>query len=146
MELTVEKIKHYAVPYIAALRGPRWFFHLLYPNTYDTAPAPGEEYAGRPWYIVPHATRYGVFAFETDFDGEYFIVVVCPQLVAEPLLRGILPENVVFILKTQPAVAIEVHREGVEFFRQWLLAVKKNPRPFFEAAEQFYQCVYSAPL
>jgi len=146
MELTVEKIKHYSMPYIAALRGARWFFHLLYPNTYDTSFVPGEEYVNRPWYIVPHATKFGVFAFEVDFDGEYFIVVICPQLVAEPLLRGILPESIVFILKTRPAVAIEVHKEGVEFFRQWLDAVKRNPRPFFEAAEQFYQCAHSMPL
>jgi len=146
MELTVEKIKHYAVPYIAVLKGMHWLFYLLYPNTYDTTPAPGEEYVGRPWYIVPHATKFGVFAFEVDFDGEYFIVIICPQLVAEPLLKGIMPESVVFVLKTRPAVVIEVHKEGVEFFRQWLLAVKRNPRPFFEAAEQFYQCVHSMPF
>jgi hypothetical protein len=146
MELTIEKIKHYAVPYVAVLKGPRWFFHLLYPNTYDTSFAPGEDYVGRPWYIVPHATKYGVFAFEVDFDGEYFIVTVCPQLVAEPLLRGMMPETVVFLLKTRPTVAIEVHREGVVFFWHWLAAVKKNPKPFFETAEQFYQCTHLVPL
>jgi len=69
MELGIEKIRYYAVPYLAAFKGSRWFFHLLYPNTYDASFAPAEDYAGRPWYIVPHATRYGVFAFEVDFDG-----------------------------------------------------------------------------
>jgi hypothetical protein len=142
MELTIEKIKYYAVPYVAAFKGQRWLFYLLYPNTYDASFAPGEDYVGRPWYIVPHATKYGIFAFEVDFDGEYFIVTVCPQLVAEPLLRNILPESIIFIFKTRPAVAIEVHKEGIEFFRRWLLAVKKSPRPFFEAAEQFYQCTH----
>jgi len=146
MELGLEKIKHYAVPYVAALKGSRWFFHLLYPNTYDASFAPGEDYVGRPWYIVPHATRYGIFAFEVDFDGEYFIVTICPQLVAEPLLKGVMPESVVFVLKTRPAVVIEVHREGVEFFRGWLINVKKNPRPFFETAEQFYQCTHLMSL
>jgi hypothetical protein len=146
MELAIEKIKHYAVPYIAELKGSRWVFYLLYPNTYDLSFAPGEDYVGRPWYIVPHATKYGVFAFEVDFDGEYFIVVICPQMVAEPLLRGIMPETVSFILKTRPAAAIEVHKEGVEFFHGWLNAVKKNPRPFFEAAEQLYQCTHSTFL
>jgi hypothetical protein len=146
MELSIERIKYYAVPYMAALKGSHWFFYLLYPNTYDTSFAPGEDYVGRPWYIVPHATQYGVFAFEVDFDGEYFIVTICPQLVAEPLLKGMMPESIVFVLKTRPAAVIEVHKEGVDFFRQWLLAVKKNPRPFFEAAEQFYQCAHSVPL
>jgi hypothetical protein len=144
MELSAEKIKHYAVPYIALFKGSQWLLYLLYPNTYDTSFAPGEDYAGRPWYIVPYATQYGVFVFEVDLDGDYFIVVICPQMVAEPLL--ILPENVVFVLKTHPAVAIEVHEEGVQFFREWLLAVKKNPRQFFEAAEQFYQCTHLLPV
>jgi hypothetical protein len=58
MELSIEKIRYYAVPYMALFKGPRWFFYLLYPNTYDTSFAPGEDYAGRPWYIVPHATQY----------------------------------------------------------------------------------------
>jgi len=142
MELTIEKIRYYVVPYVAAFKGPRWFFHLLYPNTYDASFAPAEDYAGRPWYIVPHATKYGIFAFEVDFDGEYFIVTVCPQTVAEPLLKGIMPESVILVLKTRPAVVIEVHKEGVDFFREWLAAVKRNPRPFFKAAEQFYQCTH----
>jgi len=146
MELTIEKIKYYAVPYVAMLRGPLWLFYLLYPHTYDTSFAPGEDYAGRPWYVVPHATQYGVFAFEVDLDGEYFIVTVCPQMVAEPLLKDILPEGVMFVLKTRPAVVIEIHKEGVDFFRKWLLAVKKNPKLFFEAAEQFYQCTHLTPL
>jgi hypothetical protein len=146
MELTIEKIKYYAVPYVTALKGSRWFFYLLYPNTYDAPFALGEDYAGRPWYIVPHATRHGVFAFEVDFDGEYFIVTICPQMVAGPLLKGIMPESVIFVLKTHPAVVIEVHKEGVDFFRGWLAAVKRNPRPFFEAAEQFYQCTHLIPL
>jgi hypothetical protein len=146
MGLTVEKIRYYSVPYVAALKGSRWFFYLLYPNTYDASFAPGEDYVERPWCVVPHATQYGVFTFEVDFDGEYFIVAVCPQLVVETLLKGMMPEAVVFLLKTQPAVAIEVHKEGVEFFRRWLAAVKKNPKPFFEAAEQFYQCTHLAPL
>ncbi len=146
MELGIEKIRYYAVPYLAAFKGSRWFFHLLYPNTYDASFAPAEDYAGRPWYIVPHATRCGVFAFEVDFDGEYFIVTVCPQTVAEPLLKGIMPESVILVLKTRPAVVIEVHKEGVDFFRKWLAAVKRNPRPFFEAAEQFYQCTHLIPL
>jgi len=146
MELSAEKIRYYAVPYLAAFKGSRWLFYLLYPNTYDTSFAPGEDYAGRPWYIIPHATQYGVFAFEVDLDGDYFIVTVCPQIVAEPLLKGFLPESVVLVLKTRPAVAIEVHEEGVEFFRQWLTAVKRNPKPFFEAAEQFYQCTHLMSL
>ena len=140
------KIRYYAVPYVAALEGSRWFFYLLYPNTYGASFAPGEDYAGRPWYIVPHATRYGVFAFEVDFDSEYFIIVICPQMVAETLLKDILPESVIFVLKTHPAVVIEVHKEGVDFFRKWLAAVKRNPRPFFEATEQFYQCAHLTPL
>jgi hypothetical protein len=147
MELSIEKIRYYAVPYMALIRGSHWFFHLLYPNTYDTSFAPGEDYAGRPWYVVPHATRYGVFAFEVDLDGEYFIIVVCPQTVAEPLLKGYTPESVIFILKTRPAVVIEVHKEGVEFFHKWLHTVKKNPRPFFEAAERnFFQCAHTLTL
>jgi hypothetical protein len=148
MELSIEKIRYYAVPYMAMLKGPRWFFYLLYPNTYDASFfAPAEDYAGRPWYIIPHATRYGVFAFEVDFDGEYFIVTVCPQMVAEPLLKDILPESVIFVLKTHPAVVIEVHKEGVDFFRKWLLAIKKNPWPFFEAAEgNFFQCAHTLTL
>jgi hypothetical protein len=146
MELSIEKIRYYAVPYLAAFMGTRWFFHLLYPNTYDASLAPAEDYAGRPWYIIPHATRYGIFAFEVDFDGEYFIVTACPQLVAEPLLKGIMPESVVLVLKTRPAVVVEVHKEGVEFFCGWLSTVRKNPRPFFEAAEQFYQCTHLMSL
>jgi len=71
---------------------------------------------------------------------------VCPQTVAEPLLKGIMPEGVILVLKTRPAVVIEVHKEGVDFFREWLAAVKRNPRPLFEAAEQFYQCTHLIPL
>jgi hypothetical protein len=68
MELSIEKIRYYAVPYTALLKGPRWFFYLLYPNTYDASSAPGEDYAGRPWYIVPHApldatSRHLIFSF-----------------------------------------------------------------------------------
>ncbi|MFZ8842094.1 MAG: hypothetical protein ACO2PM_24840 [Pyrobaculum sp.] len=52
----------------------------------------------------------------------------------------------ILVLKTRPAVVIEVHKEGVDFFREWLAAVKRNPRPLFEAAEQFYQCTHLIPL
>jgi hypothetical protein len=145
-ELTVERIKFYSVPYILAIKRTRWLFYLLYPETYSESFAPGELYVERPWYIVPHMTRHGVFVFEVDLNGEYFIVSVCPQTVVEALLKEMMPESVTFILKTKPPVAIDVHREGVMFFRQWLNAVKKNPKSYFQASEQFYQCTHSMTI
>jgi len=91
---------------------------------------------------TPSPTRRSTafFAFEVDFDV-YFIVTACPKLVAEPLLKGI-TESATLVLKTRPAVVIEVHKEGVSSASG---SVKRNPRPSFKAAE-FYQCTHLIPL
>jgi hypothetical protein len=142
MGLSVEKIKFYSVPYVLKVVKRLWLFYLLYPNTYEEGPAQGDEWAGLWWYMVPHATEYGVFAFEVDLSGNYFIVVLCPQTAIEMVLRDMWPEEVVFLLKTAPPVTIEVHKEAVEFLRQWIYAVKKNPKPYIEKSKQFYQCTH----
>jgi len=143
MELDIEKIRYYSVPYLLKVRGGHWIFYVLYPNTYDTEPAPGEEWGGLPWYIVPHATRWGVFAFEVDLNGNYFIVTICPQLIIEMILKDTWPVDVTIVLKTLPPVAIDVHKDGITFLRKWIEAIRKNPRPYMEASEQLYQCTHS---
>jgi hypothetical protein len=149
MELDIEKIKYYSVPYILKVRGRHWIFYTLYPNTYEEEPAPAEEWAGLPWYIVPHMTRWGVFAFEVDLNGNYFIVTICPQLAIEMILKGVWPTDVTdvtIVLKTLPQVAIDVHKDGVANLRKWMENVKRNPRPYVEASEQLYQCTHSMSM
>jgi len=143
MELDLERIKFYGVPYILRAKRNRLIIHVLYPNTYEEEPAPAEEWAGLPWYIVPHMTRLGVFAFEVDLDGNYFIVAICPQVAIELILKDIWPTEVTIALKTNPVVVIDVHKEAVEFMRKWMEAVKRNPRPYVAASEQLYQCTHS---
>jgi len=143
MELDLEKIKFYSVPYILRAKRDRLIIHVLYPNTYEEGPAPGEGWAGLPWYIVPHMTKYGVFVFEVDLNGNYFIVAICPQLAIEMILKDVWPTDVTIVLKTLPQVAIDVHKDGVAFLRKWMENVKRNPRPYVEASEQLYQCTHS---
>jgi len=143
MELDLEKIKFYSVPYILRAKRDRLIIHVLYPNTYEEEPAPGEGWAGLPWYIVPHMTKYGVFVFEVDLNGNYFIVAICPQLAIEMILKDVWPTDVTIVLKTLPQVAINVHKDGVAFLRKWMENVKRNPRPYVEASEQLYQCTHS---
>jgi len=143
MELDLEKIKYYSVPYIFRAVRNQWIFYTLYPNTYEEEPAPAEEWSGLPWYIVPHMTKLGTFALEVDLDGNYFIVVICPQLAIEMMLKDLWPSEVIIALKTKPIVVINVHREAVEFLRQWMHYVRRNPRPYVKASEQLYQCTHS---